>query len=245
MLLKNFLVTWKLQWLSFKWLNVFFKQETQLHIATFPALKSQLHFMSRAMSTVPAWTVPDNQLILLVLFRGLFNLTVSSNFYIKCILTSNTFSTGFTQVISLQFLTQDSWLMKFFLSSRLLRIFCHLLSSFFLRVISPSQHLEIHLFFPCPLNPNFSQWSFSFLHSHLVFLFILYFSNSVSQTLLLQPYFSVLMVMLSSSFLNVLQILPNVCLKTWSCLWFWLSSLIHSNSYLQCVDHCMHSSTGH
>lgn len=102
----------------------------------------------------------DNQLILPVLIRGLFSLTVSSNFYIKCILTSNTFSTGFAQVISLQLLTQDSWVMKFFLYSRLLRIFCHLLSSFFLRVISPSQHLEIHLFFPCPLSPDFSQWKF-------------------------------------------------------------------------------------
>lgn len=190
MLLKKFLVTWKLQWLSSKWLNVFFNQETQLHVATFPALKLQLPFMSRAMSTVPARTVPDNQLILLVFFGGLFNLTVSSNFYIKCILTSNTFSTGFTQVISLQFLTQDSWVTKFFLYSRLSRIFCHLFSSFFLRVISPSQHLEIHLFFPCPLSPDFSQWSFSFLHSHLGFLFILYCSNSVSQTLLLQPYLS-------------------------------------------------------
>lgn len=77
---------------------------------------------------------------------------------------------------SLQFLSQDSWVIKTCLFTMLLRAFSPLFSPFCLRLMFPSpfQHLENHLYFPWPLSPGpiflpLSENSFSSLHCHLAF----------------------------------------------------------------------------
>lgn len=79
---------------------------------------------------------------------------------------------------SLQFLSQDSWVIKTCLFTMLLRVFSPLFSPFCLRLMFPSpfQHLENHLYFPWPLSPGpfffflpLSENSFSFLQCHLAF----------------------------------------------------------------------------
>lgn len=148
---------------------------------------------------------------------------------------------------NLQFLSQDSWLMKTFFSTMILRGFSSLFSLFCLRVMSspsPPQHLENNLCFPWPLIlPFFISVKTVFLFSLLSCLFYTCsFSHGASLCLkcscLISPCPHGLM--LPPSLISVLQILPNTGLKIGSCLCFWDSS--YSQTHI-CVDHCLHWST--
>lgn len=125
------------------------------------------------VSLVPTWKIISSFFWLL----SEVSLTLESHLiYIltKYVLTSNTFSTGSAQMKSLQFLSQDSWIIKNF------HYAFKSLQSFILRLLSES-HVSFSFstswksfIFPLasqswPFFFFLSENSFSFLHCHLAF----------------------------------------------------------------------------